>query len=155
MQIYFAGPLFTPYERTFIEECATKIRATGIDVWVPHEHAAEMTVDGKITAKSVFDKDFSGLYPSNAVVALLDGPMVDDGTACEIGMFYAFTRNDPSKKGILGLCTDSRAIRARENYEGKGINLYVLGAIEEVGAVYDNIDDIIPVLQQWKAELEG
>jgi hypothetical protein len=112
-------------------------------------------VDGKITAKSVFDKDFSGLYPSNAVVALLDGPMVDDGTACEIGMFYAFTRNDPSKKGILGLCTDSRAIRARENYEGKGINLYVLGAIEEVGAVYDNIDDIIHVLQQWKAELEG
>lgn len=55
----------------------------------------------------------------------------------------------------LVVCTDSRAVRARENYEGKGINLYVLGAIEEVGAVYDNVDDIIPVLQQWKAELEG
>lgn len=155
MQIYFAGPLFTPYERQFIEECAGKIRAAGIDVWVPHEHAAEMTVDGKITAKSVFDKDFSGLYPSNAVVALLDGPMVDDGTACEIGMFYAFTRTDPSKKGILGLVTDSRAARASENYEGKGINLYVLGAIEEVGAVYDSVDEIIPILLQWKQELEG
>ena len=29
VKIYFAGPLFTPYERRFIDECATQLRAAG------------------------------------------------------------------------------------------------------------------------------
>lgn len=153
MRIYFAGPLFTPYERRFIAECAARIRAAGIEVWVPHEHTADMLVDGRLTAASVFEKDYDALAAAHAVVALLDGPMVDDGTACEIGMFYILTRSDPAKKGILGLCTDSRVARARQEYEAKGMNLYLLGAIEDVGAVYDTIDEILAVLLRWKAEL--
>jgi len=38
---------------------------------------------------------------SNAVLALLDGPMVDDGTASEIGIFWAAMQSDPSKKELL------------------------------------------------------
>ena len=37
MKIYFAGALFTPYGRRFIDECAATLRAAGIDVFVPHE----------------------------------------------------------------------------------------------------------------------
>ncbi len=38
MRIYFAGPLFTPYERGYIDECAAQLRADGFEVFVPHEH---------------------------------------------------------------------------------------------------------------------
>jgi hypothetical protein len=33
LKIYFAGPLFTPYERSFIDECAAALRADGFEVF--------------------------------------------------------------------------------------------------------------------------
>ena len=115
MRVYFAGPLFTPYERSFIDECAARLRAEGIDVFVPHENAL---ADGDTSAATIFAKDWHGLSEADAVVAVLDGPMVDDGTACEIGIFYALMQADPSKKGILGLLTDLRSTRL--GHEGHG-----------------------------------
>lgn len=152
MRIYFAGPLFTPYERAFIAENAARLRAAGFEVFVPHENALPA---GEVTAQTVFRKDGEGLFPANAVVALLDGPMIDDGTACEIGVFYGLRQHDPTKKGVLGLLTDTRARRAREHVmEGKGLNLYVLGCLEEMGQVCGSIDECLPILRRWAAELE-
>lgn len=151
MKIYLAGPLFTPYERRFIDECAARIRASGMEVFVPHEHAAP---PDQRTAKAVFDKDGEGLFPANAVVALLDGPMVDDGTACEIGIFYGLKRHDTTKKGVIGLVTDSRVLESGDGtYEGKGLNLYVLGCIEEMGEICNSIDKGLEILQRWEREL--
>jgi len=91
---------------------------------------------------------------SNAVLALLDGPMVDDGTASEIGIFWAAMQSDPSKKGIVGLVTDTRVIRDRNMIDGKGINLFVRGCIEDVGQVVDKFDKALNILRTWKSELE-
>ena len=98
MRVYFAGPLFTPYERSFIDECAARLRADGIEVFVPHENAlAEIDT----SPSTIFAKDWEGLANADAVVAMLDGSMVDDGTACEIGIFYALMQSDPSKKARI------------------------------------------------------
>ena len=43
----------------------------------------------------------AGIERADAMLAILDGPSVDDGTACEIGMFHALMQSDPSKKGIV------------------------------------------------------
>ena len=100
MKVYFAGPLFTPAERRFIDECAVQLRGAGFDVFVPHEH--ELALDGTVTAKRIFAKDWEALSESNAVLAILDGPVIDDGTACEIGLFYGLLQSDSSKKGSSG-----------------------------------------------------
>lgn len=92
---------------------------------------------------------------SNAVLALLDGPMVDDGTASEIGIFWAAMQSDPSKKGVVGLVTDTRVIRDRNMIDGKGINLFVRGCIEDVGQVVDKFDKAIEILRTWKSEIEN
>lgn len=92
---------------------------------------------------------------SNAVLALLDGQMVDDGTASEIGIFWAAMQSDPSKKGIVGLVTDTRVIRDRNMIDGKGINLFVRGCIEDVGQVVDKFDKAIEILRTWKSEIEN
>ena len=92
MRVYLAGPLFTPYERRYLDECAARLRERGFEVFVPHEHALAL---GNTTAAEIFAKDVEGLAGAEAVLALLDGPQVDDGTACEVGLFYALMQSDP------------------------------------------------------------
>jgi nucleoside 2-deoxyribosyltransferase len=151
VKIYFAGPLFTPYEREFMGECAARLRDAGFEVFVPHEH--ELALDGTVTAERIFAKDWTGLSEANAVLALLDGPMIDDGTACEIGIFHALMQSDPGKKGIVGLVTDLRAMRETEReHEARGLNLFVVGCIESGGgSIVATLDEAQAVLERWRA----
>jgi nucleoside 2-deoxyribosyltransferase len=143
VKIYFAGPLFTPYERGFIDECAARLRGEGFDVFVPHEHELAQT---DTTPAWIFEKDMQGLGPADAVLALLDGPMIDDGTACEIGIFYALQQSDPAKKGVVGLLTDLRGTRGESN----GVNLFVEGCIEASGGeIVHDLDAAIAILRRW------
>lgn len=151
MRLYMAGPLFTPYERQFTAQNAATLRAAGFECFVPHEQELNLET---VTARGIFRLDLAGLEPAHAVVALLDGPVIDDGTACEIGLFYGLMQRDPSKKGILGILTDSRATHFQKGPYGTGLNLFVLGCIEEVGQVCTSIDDALPILQAWAQELE-
>ena len=136
MKIYFAGPLFTPYERSFIDQCAKRMRDAGMEVFVPHE----IPLPDPVTSKLIFDTDASEVLGANVVLALLDGPMVDDGTASEIGIFWAEMRHDKSKKGMIVLVTDTRVIRDRNMIDGKGINLFVRGCVEDAGYVVDSFE---------------
>ena len=144
MRVYLAGPLFTPYERSFIDECVARLRADGIEVFVPHEN---VLATGNTAAATIFAKDWQGLSDADAVVAVLDGPMVDDGTACEIGIFYALMQSDSTKKGILGLLTD---LRGTLRHEGHGLNLFVLGCIEAAGKVCNSMDEVAAALAAWR-----
>ena len=144
MRVYFAGPLFTPYERSYIDESASRLRAEGIEVFVPHENALAAADTSPAT---IFQKDWDGLVGADAVVALLDGPMVDDGTACEIGIFYALMQTDETKKGVVGLLTD---LRASLGHEGHGLNLFVQGCVEAAGRIVGTIDEVVTTLQGWE-----
>jgi hypothetical protein len=130
MLIYFAGPLFTPYERGYIDECASKLRAEGFDVFVPHEHELAQS---DTTPAWIFGKDLDGLAPANAVLALLDGPMIDDGTACEIGIFYGQMQSDPAKKGVVGLLTGRRLDRPHVRRGARGTSGLALKAWQPAG----------------------
>ena len=146
MQVYLAGSIFTPYERAFLDECAERLRAEGFDVFVPHEHGF-VGVDA--TAEGVFAVDSGGVESADAVLAILDGPAVDDGTACEIGLFHGLKQRDPERKGVVGLLTDLRGER-RGDF---AMNLFVRGCIEAGGgAVVDSLDDALAILQRWRSE---
>lgn len=145
MRVYFAGPLFTPYERSYIDECAARLRSEGIEVFVPHENALAA---GDTSPATIFQNDWDGLVAADAVVALLDGPLVDDGTACEIGIFYALMQSDPAKTGIVGLLTD---LRSKFGHEGHGLNLFVEGCIDAGGTIVGSVDEVIEVLEGWRA----
>ena len=100
------------------------------------------------TTKFIFDTDAEAILGANVVLALLDGPSVDDGTATEIGIFWSEMRHDKTKKGIIGLVTDTRVIRDRNMVDGKGINLFVRGCVEDVGEVVDSFDKAFDLLQR-------
>ncbi len=98
MKLYFAGPLFTTPERTWNAEVTAALRAAGHEVFLPQEQ--EPGKDGP----GIFATDVGGLDWSDGLVAIMDGPDPDSGTAWEVG--YAFGTG----KSIVLVRTDFRAL---------------------------------------------
>lgn len=146
MRIYLAGPLFSEAEREWLDRFAQRLRAEGFDCFVPHEHFDALA---ELTPAEVFRVDAGGVRSANVLVAWLDGPVVDDGTACEIGMFAELVAGgDPRYRGIVGIVTDLRLQRRRGNAVGDGMNLFVIGAIEQVGRVCWSVDEAVDALRE-------
>jgi hypothetical protein len=145
MQVYVAGPLFSEAERSWIDALAARLRAEGVDCFVPHENFPELA---DVTLEQVYRIDTEGLRSSNALVAWLDGPMVDDGTACEIGMFAELVRSGGDHyRGIVAVATDLRLERRRQaSVVGGGMNLFVGGAIASCGTIVHTVEEIVEAL---------
>jgi nucleoside 2-deoxyribosyltransferase len=146
MRLYVAGPLFAEAERQWLDALAARLRSEGFDCFVPHEHFPELA---NVTVQDVYRVDAGGLRSANALVAWVDGPMCDDGTACEIGMFAQLVESGGEQyKGIVAIATDLRLQRRRERgVVGDGMNLFVAGAIESCGTVVHSVDDAVVALR--------
>jgi nucleoside 2-deoxyribosyltransferase len=146
MRIYVAGALFSEAERAWLDGLAARLREEGFDCFVPHEQFSELK---ELTTAEVFRVDAQGVRDANVLLAWLDGPSVDDGTACEIGMFAELVASgDPRYRGIVGLVTDLRLQRGRGNALGDGMNLFVAGAIEANGRICWSVDEAIEALRE-------
>jgi nucleoside 2-deoxyribosyltransferase len=147
MRVYVAGPLFSEAERTWLDALAARLRADGFDCFVPHENFAELA---DVTLDQVYRIDSEGLQSANTLVAWLDGPIVDDGTACEIGMFAELCRSGGEHyRGIVAITTDIRLERRRAvNVVGGGMNLFVAGAIESYGRICHSVDEAVAALRE-------
>jgi nucleoside 2-deoxyribosyltransferase len=95
MRLYFAGPLFSGAERAWNEELAAALGAAGHEVFLPQDKEAGLD------AASIFSTDVGGIDWADAVVAIMDGPDPDGGTAWEVGYAYG-------KKPIVLVRTDLR-----------------------------------------------
>ena len=95
MKLYFAGPLFTGAERSWNAEVAEALRAAGHEVYLPQEQEPGMDAAG------IFATDVGGIDWADGVVAIMDGPDPDSGTAWEVGYAYR-------KKPIVLVRTDLR-----------------------------------------------
>lgn len=147
MRLYVAGPLFSEAERAWLDDLAARLRTEGFDCFVPHENFPELA---DVTLEEVYRIDSEGLRSSNALVAWLDGPIVDDGTACEIGMFAELVRSGGEHyRGIVAITTDIRLERRRAgNVVGGGMNLFVGGAIASCGRICHTVDEAIGALRE-------
>jgi nucleoside 2-deoxyribosyltransferase len=146
MRVYVAGPLFSEAERAWLDALAARLRGDGFDCFVPHENFHELA---DVTLEQVYRIDSEGLQSANALVAWLDGPIVDDGTACEIGMFAELCRTGGEHyRGIIAITTDIRLERRRAvNVVGGGMNLFVGGAIESCGRICHSVDEAVAALR--------
>ena len=83
-KLYLAGPLFTMAEQNFNASLARFLEGEGFEVWLPQEHEPRSK-----TARAIFAMDVKGLDDADMVVACMDGPDPDSGTAWECGYAYA------------------------------------------------------------------
>ena len=147
MRLYVAGPLFSEAERSWLDLFAARLRTEGFECFVPHEQFPELA---DVTVENVYRIDTEGLRSADALVAWLDGAMVDDGTACEIGMFAELVRSDTARyRGIVAIATDLRLERRRaQGVVGGGMNLFVAGAIESCGKIVHAVDEVVAALHE-------
>jgi nucleoside 2-deoxyribosyltransferase len=87
-KLYLAGPLFTLAEQSFNAGLARFLDSEGFEVWLPQEHEPRSK-----TAKAIFHMDVQALDWADMIVACMDGPDPDSGTAWECG--YAYARGKP------------------------------------------------------------
>ena len=106
MRVYLAGPLFTLAERRFMAHLRDLAGALpGVSPLWP----GDLFVDddlaglGPAAKEHIFQGCLTALVGCDLVLAVLDGPSVDDGTAWEAG--YAYARGLP----VWGLRTDFRS----------------------------------------------
>ena len=99
MRLYFAGPLFSAAERAWNEELAAALREGGHEVFLPQDQETDRDAAG------IFSTDVGGIDWADALVAIVDGPDPDAGTAWEVGYAYG-------KKPIVLVRTDIRSAAA-------------------------------------------
>jgi len=131
MKIYLSAPVFTQVERRWNRMLAAELeeRIAGAEVVLPQD----LKFGDAYNRPSDFPKLFRGcvdlLEQADLVVAVLDGPDVDSGTAFEVG--YAHARGIP----IIGIRTDFRKSQDR------GLNLMLAqGCTELLRAMSFNED---------------
>lgn len=137
-QIYVAGPLFSEHERKFLEGITEKLaKKLGLDpledIFLPHRDAGDIGLHGE-RRREIFSSDLEFLEDASVIVALLDGPDVDSGTAVELG--YAFARN----KDIFGILTDWRCWNRTKQKITK-INNMIWGVCGSGKRIFRRIDD--------------
>jgi nucleoside 2-deoxyribosyltransferase len=148
MKVYLAASLFSESELSYNEMIYDELRMVGIEVYAPQKNTAINDKTKSADSVAIFRGDTEKLEWADAIVALLDGPVVDAGVAAEIGYMAA------KGKKIYGLLTDSREPSRTSNDAKKAllsstaesqfayVNLYVVGAVKANGNIYTSFDDL-------------
>jgi nucleoside 2-deoxyribosyltransferase len=138
MRLYFAGPLFSAAERAWNAELAAALREGGHDVFLPQEKESGMDAAG------IFRTDVAGIDSADVLLAIMDGPDPDSGTAWEVGYAYG-------KTPIVLVRTDFRTEEGPSPYnamltEAATIRLHLAfapmaGIVEEVLAALRQVEE--------------
>lgn len=113
MKLYLAGPLFTSAEQFWNMELADFLGQLGYECFVPQDH--KIPLDLPETPVLLFLMCKNGIDWADAVIANMDGPDPDSGTAWECG--YAFGTHKP----VIAYRTDFR--QNKEFPQGTPFNL--------------------------------
>ena len=105
-KIYLSGPLFSAAEIAWGGQLLALLseRLENTEIIWPHEIVPEGS-----EPEHIFRANLQALNQCDLMVAILDGPQVDDGTSWEIGYFFS------QGKKILGIRTDFRHAGESEN----------------------------------------
>ena len=139
MKLYFAGPLFSSAERDWNANVAANLRAAGHEVYLAQENEP-----GK-SASEIFAVDVGGIDWSEALIAIMDGPDPDSGTAWEVG--YAYGKGKP----VVLVRSDIR----KTSSGGAGYNAMLAeSATLRVDLTAGSIDDISAAVLAALRQLE-
>jgi len=136
-RVYLAGPLFSQAEVLWGREVKRAIQEAlpgAVVIW-PHETASP---------EGIFASNLGSLQGCDLMVAILDGPQVDDGTAWEVGYHYALH----GRPAIVGIRTDFRKAgetsTSRVNAMIEGACCGIAGDLEEMKSILRSLSPIGP-----------
>ncbi|RLG57024.1 MAG: nucleoside 2-deoxyribosyltransferase [Hadesarchaea archaeon] len=135
-KVFIAGPLFSQAEREFNLKLDRFLRRHGFETILPQRDLGQLwKVKSDKEYGKLYRKDLRGIEKSDLLVAVLDGPDVDSGTAFEIG--YASAIGKP----VIGLKTDIRVFAREEE-----INNMLAQSLK----IVKNFDELLSLLDALK-----
>lgn len=147
MKLYLAGPLFTHAEQDWLGNLKGRIEtlAQGLGkpaevIW-PYELVSPKDLEawGERAKLEIFSLCEKHLKSADILVALLDGPLVDDGTAWEIGYYYSIRQKD---QPIFGIRTD---FRKAGDVPGAQVNLMIDCSCD---LIFSSAEDLLEKLKE-------
>ena len=122
--IYLAGPLFGIADRHRNLLLAKELESLSYEVILPQKEALKFFNEGKFDLKGIREGCCKDVYRSEVIVANIDGPSADDGTAIEVGiaiLAQEFSATNPAHNPharlrplIICVRTDFRTAMDRE-----------------------------------------
>ncbi len=114
--IYFAGPLFSEAERVFNLRLTERLERADYEVFLPQRDGVErdrppydrMAADER--REAMFELDKRKIFESDIFLFVLDGRVPDEGACVELGLAHAHKELRGTKKLLVGLHTDARAV---------------------------------------------
>ena len=148
MKIYLAGPLFSEAEQNWLRRTKRRIVELAnqlnkkVDVVWPYELISDEEINsfGAKAKSEISSRCTAHLEISDILVALLDGSQVDDGTAWEIGYFFA---KRPVGSPIIGIRTDFR--NAGDTHYSK-VNAMIEGSCDKIVGSSDELCETLSEL---------
>ena len=136
-RLYLAGPLFSEAKQDWHRKTKARLQAEGYEVVWPFElfNQAEIAAWGDAAPAKVMEYCRDALASCDQVVALLDGPQVDDGTAWEVG--FAHARGIP----VVGIRTD---FRAAGDVAGALVNAMIHASCRVIAR---NVEELVSALE--------
>ena len=156
MKVYFANGLFSQADAEFNAKIVAKIRAQYplVEVYLPQENASINDKNNYANSLMIAKADTDEVLASNLLIAVLDGPTIDNGVASEIGVAYQ------AKVPIIGLYTDTRRLGADNQQKLDALqqvaenqfhylNLYTTGLIKLNGKIVTSVDDLVAAIDEY------
>lgn len=143
MKIYYASPFF---EKGNFEKSAKLVNAIRkefgdrVEIYLPQENGDindKSDIASFVSPKDISDGDNKYLIECDMIIADLDGPVIDDGVAAEIGFVAGMNTVTGSGKVIVGYNTDIRLNPVDEEFidlivENKDDKEWCINAIENL-----------------------
>jgi nucleoside 2-deoxyribosyltransferase len=143
VKVYLAGPVFSRAEQMWGRLLKEQLEAAlEVEVFwpfneIPLEKVAPL---GTGASAAIFRACLNALEAADALVAILDGPQVDDGTAWEMGYFYARRQGR-----ICGIRTDLRRAGETEHSRANAMIQASCVIVDSTGAAIDYLRDSLKV----------
>lgn len=105
LKVYLSAPIFSQSQRQWNRRLASALAAAmpGLTVILPQDFRVEDRFNDPRTFESIYRRCTGEIAAADALIAVLDGPDADSGTAFEAG--FAAARGVP----VIGVRTDYRA----------------------------------------------
>ena len=142
MEIYLAGPLFTQAERRWMRELAQLLRGYEYPVFLPQDDAGTPLLQSPPDYHGAFELCRDAVERADVVVAVVDGPDADSGTAWECG--FAYARGKP----VVAIRSDFRG------GEDSGLNLMLRRSSVQVIEHPATEEELKPLAERVHASLQ-
>jgi hypothetical protein len=147
MKIVLTGPSSAPYAREYLSNMAITLRRRGHDVLVPHEGGWEPPERPADENRFDFEMTYQALRDADLLIAVLDGYIVDDAVAAQIGICYALNKEGDRQRRMVGLLHDTRVAGWDWTGGDSAVNPQIRQAIHEFGEVYQNFKKALAALE--------